>query len=71
MMHLNLSHHDQIGEMLRKLRVDAGLTTRDLAQKLGLRSASTISHYETGQRQVSLETLAKLAKIYKAKFVIS
>ena len=45
---------------LRMLRERRNMTQAELGTRAGLRSAS-ISHFETGQRAPSLETLAKLA----------
>lgn len=45
---------------LRTLRERRNLTQAELGRRAGLRSAS-VSHFETGQRVPSLETLVKLA----------
>lgn len=49
-----------VGDRLRKLREQMGFTQTDLGAKAGIAAAS-VSHFETGQRLPSLESLMKLA----------
>ena len=49
--------------VLRDLRIKAGLSQEELARKLGL-AKSTISMYENGQREPSLETLEAIADTF-------
>lgn len=51
-----------IGERLRTLRKAAGLTQKELGQKLGV-SASMIGQYETNLRNPKFETLQKIAAV--------
>lgn len=48
---------------LRDLREDHDLSQADLAKYLNI-SQRTYSYYETGDRSVPVEILAKLAKFY-------
>lgn len=48
---------------LRDLREDREVNQQELAEILNIRQ-STYSHYETGIRQPSIETLTKLAYFY-------
>jgi DNA-binding XRE family transcriptional regulator len=48
---------------LRELRKTAGLTAAAVAEKLGV-NKQTIYHYEWGNREISLEKVIVLAKIY-------
>ena len=48
---------------LRELRIKAGLSQEELAKKLGL-AKSTISMYENGAREPSLETLEAIADTF-------
>lgn len=48
---------------LRDLREDREVSQQELAELLNIRQ-STYSHYETGIRQPSIETLIKLAYFY-------
>jgi transcriptional regulator with XRE-family HTH domain len=54
------------GDKLRKLRESHDMTTRMLAEKIGI-SHSQITKYETGQHEPTLSTLNK----YKALFNVT
>lgn len=49
------------GELLRKARKQAGLSQAELAQRAGV-TQSVVSAYESGARQPSLPTLARLVE---------
>jgi len=49
---------------LRDLREDSDMTQEDVARYLHIRQ-NTYSQYETGKREPSLETLVRLALLYK------
>lgn len=49
-------------ERLRMLRDDKGFTQKDLAEALNI-TVSTISHYENGTREPSIEILIQMSKI--------
>jgi transcriptional regulator with XRE-family HTH domain len=51
---------DDLPKRLRDLRELRGLTQSDLASRAEMAAAS-VSHFETGQRQPSLESLVRLA----------
>jgi len=51
------------GLLLRKRRLDAGLTQDDAAEKLGV-GPNTVSRYETGERDPSIAMLRKMAELY-------
>ena len=51
------------GNTLKKLRLQAGLTQKQLADKMGLTKA-VISYYELQERYPSPEVLIKLASIF-------
>ena len=51
------------GETLKKLRLDAGLTQKQLADRLWL-SKATVSYYEQSVRYPSPEVLVKLACVF-------
>lgn len=53
----------QFKDNLKMLRLKAGLTQGELAQKLGV-SQSRIGMYESGQRQPNFEMLDKLAELF-------
>ena len=48
---------------LRELRVEKGLTQKQLAEKLNLNSV-TYLHYEKSQREPPLSVLADMAKFF-------
>lgn len=51
------------GETLKKLRIDAGLTQKQLADRLWL-SKATVSYYEQSVRYPSPTVLVKLAGVF-------
>ncbi len=53
---------------LKVIRKSMGLTQKELAQKLGI-ADSTLAHYETGIRKVTLEMFLKILEVcnYKIK----
>ena len=51
---------NQLAERLQKLRETRRLTQAELGRKAGMAAAS-VSHFETGQRTPSLDSLVKLA----------
>jgi len=50
-------------EQLKALRLQKDMSQRDLAQQLGV-AHQTYSHYETGKREPSHETILKLAEYF-------
>lgn len=55
--------YQQIGERLRQAREKMGLSQEGLARHLGYSSAATISHFEAGQRKISVIDLLQLADV--------
>ena len=52
-----------LGERLKELRTKSGYTQADISSLLGV-DQSLISKYESGERQVSVDTLEKLGDLY-------
>ena len=52
-----------LDKRLKELRLERGLTQKELAKKLGL-NAVTYLHYEKGQREPPLSLLAEIAVFY-------
>ena len=52
---------ETIGTRIKQSRKENGLTQKQLAERLGLRS-SVISFYETGERTPSIDVLIKLSR---------
>lgn len=50
-------------ERLRGLREDSDMSQKELAKKLGI-SQRTLSHYETGKRDIPTEILIKVADYF-------
>lgn len=53
-----------VGGRIKKLRIDAGLTQEQLAEKLHLEGKSAISNYENNSRGVSAEMLTQLSRLF-------
>ena len=51
-----------VGDKIRQVRVARNLTQQDLADKMGLKR-NTISQWESGSRNVSVEQLIEIAKV--------
>ncbi len=49
--------------VLKRLRINSGLSQEELGKKLGL-AKSTISMYESGTREPNLETLEAIADLF-------
>ncbi len=52
-----------IGERIRRLRIDKGLTQKELGKILNM-NKTTISHYEKGERCPSIETLILISDYF-------
>lgn len=53
----------EIAEILKKCRIDAGLTQKEAAQRIG-RPQQTLASWETGQSQPDANTLFALCDLY-------
>jgi len=53
-----------VGQRIRQLRKDRGLTQADLATRIGIQQ-SDLCRMETGEYRVSLESLFKILKIFE------
>jgi transcriptional regulator with XRE-family HTH domain len=60
MSSLSVETHQNFRNQLRSLREMRGLTQGELGMRAGIAAAS-VSHFETGQRLPSLDSLVKLA----------
>ncbi len=58
--------NNTVGKEIKKARIDAGLTQKDLADQISL-SSNYISQIEKDKKLPSLKTLFKIAKALKVK----
>lgn len=49
---------------LKKVRLDKGMTQKDVAERLGC-TPNIYSRYETGERQPSIDVLIRLSQIFE------
>lgn len=63
-----MENEKTIGETLKSLRTQAGMTQSELGEKLSI-SAQAISKWERDESQPDIETLKKLAEIYGVSVV--
>lgn len=56
---------EEIGQVLKQLRIASGMTQKEVAQKLG-RTQQIVGHWETGYSQPDANTLFTLCDIYGA-----
>lgn len=52
-----------IGKKVREARESAGLSQKQLAEKIGFESSTAVSYIESGERKVSVVDLEKMARI--------
>lgn len=55
---------NEFAKRLKEIRIDRGLTQAQLAKRLGI-SVSTISMYEAGNREPSLDMLLSLSEVLR------
>ena len=56
--------YKNLPEKLKSARISTGLTRKQVAERIGI-SYAVLTHYETGDRNPSLNVLYSLAKLYK------
>lgn len=54
--------YQAIGERIRRARESVGLSQQDLAKRIGYSSPATISHFESGERRISIQDLQQIAQ---------
>ncbi len=52
----------ELGEKIRELRTECGLSQKQLATKIGV-ATNTVSQYESGKSKTSIDVLANLAVV--------
>jgi len=63
-LHETLQTMDKTAENIRRLRMRAGMTQQELADRLHL-SRSSIANYETGSRQPGMDVIASLSAVFQ------
>lgn len=58
--YLHMKAAKKLGENIRRVRMDKGLTQEDLCQKLGM-DPSYLSNVESGNKNPTLATIEKIA----------
>lgn len=53
-----------IGEKIRLARQEAGLSQKELAEKIGFESATAVSLIEAGERKIGVVEMERIAKIF-------
>lgn len=61
---INLEVIPMYGEILKNLRIDKGLTQQQLAEIVGFKSASAIGMVEREERELSVDTIIKIADYF-------
>ena len=57
MLEINMT---EVGNRIKELRIENGMTQTDLAQKIGV-ATNTVSQYEKGLSKTSIDVIANLA----------
>jgi len=55
--------YQMIGQRIRQARESLRISQQDLAAKLGYASPATVSHFESGERRISIVDLQRIAEI--------
>lgn len=55
----------ELGDKIKKLRIELGMTQEELAEKVGYKSKSTINKIEKNVNDISFEKISVLAKVLK------
>jgi transcriptional regulator with XRE-family HTH domain len=53
---------EEIGQRIKQAREDAGFTQAELADRIGVATAQSISRYERGETEVSAKRLRRIAE---------
>lgn len=61
-MDRDISYRKAVGNAIRAIRRDAGLTQAEFSNRVGLNHQATLSNYERGQRDVPLEVVAAISR---------
>lgn len=59
-----------VGEKIHRLRTEAGLSLKQMAQKVGLKSAVAVSGWESGAIRPSEKSLRNLCHVFRMSFEV-
>ena len=65
--HSGMKKYPEFGPVLRRLRLERGLSQEELAERAGMASHAHISRLESGRKQPTLEMLFGLADALKVE----
>lgn len=65
-MTVDYAQNVHVGAVLRGLREDAGLSCREVSERLGTHTRGTIAAWEEGVRTISVLSLVALCAVYEA-----
>lgn len=66
MAEINQDIKQQVGGLIKEARKSKGLTQKDLSKKLSVAEA-TVNRYESGEQNLTIETLHKIAIALEVK----
>lgn len=59
----------QVGSLIREARIRKGLTQAEAGERMGV-SATTFNRYESGNQNLTIETLFKIASVLGVDLLI-
>lgn len=60
---------EQVGKLIRETRKAKGLTQKELGERIGV-AESTLSRFENGEQNLTLETLARISDALETNIFI-
>lgn len=63
---MRINHVTEVGKIIKKGRVDANITQKDLAEYLGV-TITWLSKLETKTQSISIETVYKILEYFESK----
>jgi transcriptional regulator with XRE-family HTH domain len=57
-----MERYQHLGPLIREMRMQAGLTQQELAERLGLRAYQVVQKWESGKRSVTLSRLVEISR---------
>ena len=57
--------NNYLGKTIKELRLEEGISQRELGKRLNVYTQETVSCWEIGQREPDLDTLLKIARYFQ------